>query len=83
LFSLLIQVRQERFGNDVMQRYFFDLRDGDELVVDEEGMLLRDIAAAEEEAARSLADMAKEDVEAKFNGLRGGLHSDGLSFSRA
>ena len=56
------------FWNDVMQRYFFDIRDGDELIVDEEGMLLRDVEAAKEEAARSLADIAKEDVGEKFNG---------------
>ena len=45
-----------------MPRYFFDLRDGDDLAVDEEGMELRDIQAVQEEAARSLADMARDEV---------------------
>jgi hypothetical protein len=43
-----------------MPRYYFDLRDGDELAVDEEGVELRDIV--QEEAARSLADMARDVV---------------------
>ena len=41
-----------------MAVYYFDLRDGDELVVDEEGMELRDMVAAQDEAARSLAGIA-------------------------
>ena len=45
-----------------MPRYFFDLRDGDDLAVDEEGMELRSIQAVQEEAARSLADMARDEV---------------------
>jgi hypothetical protein len=43
-----------------MKRYFFDLRDGDAVAVDEEGIELRSIAAAQEEAACSLAQMAME-----------------------
>ena len=45
-----------------MPRYFFDLRDGDDLAVDEEGLELRSIQAVQEEAARSLADMARDEV---------------------
>ncbi|SCB51217.1 hypothetical protein GA0061098_1015107 [Bradyrhizobium shewense] len=45
-----------------MQRYFFDIRDGRTLVVDEEGLELADDQAAEAEAARSLADMARDKV---------------------
>ena len=41
-----------------MPRYYFDLRDGEELVADEEGMELRDIEAVQEEAARALANLA-------------------------
>ena len=41
-----------------MSIYFFDLRDGNELVIDEEGMELRDTQAAQDEAARSLAGFA-------------------------
>jgi hypothetical protein len=47
---------------NAMPRYHFDLRDGDDLVVDEEGMDLRDMEAVQEEAARSLADMARDEV---------------------
>jgi hypothetical protein len=40
-----------------MTRYFFDIRDGDEFVPDEEGMELPHVEAAQVEAARSLADI--------------------------
>lgn len=43
-----------------MLRYYFDIRDGDELIPDEEGMELRDLRAAEIEAAQSLLGMAKD-----------------------
>ena len=48
-----------------MTRYFFDIRDGDNLAVDEEGMELPDIEAAQEEAARSLADMTRDRIRSK------------------
>ena len=38
--------------------YYFDFRDGDELIVDEEGMELVGIDAAQNEAARSLGGIA-------------------------
>ena len=38
-----------------MTRYFFDVSDGDE-----EGMELPHVQAAQEEAARSLADMVRD-----------------------
>ncbi|HMM89518.1 DUF6894 family protein [Bradyrhizobium sp.] len=41
-----------------MRRYYFDLRDGDVLVVDEEGLELLDVVAVQEEAARALAGFA-------------------------
>jgi len=41
-----------------MQRYYFDIRENDEVAVDEQGLELPDLKAAEVEAARSLADMA-------------------------
>jgi len=41
-------------------RYYFDIRDGEALCTDEEGMELRDQAAAEIEAANSLADVARD-----------------------
>ena len=49
----------------VMKRYFFDLRDGDVISPDEEGMELPDIEAVQEEAARSLADVAKDAVRSR------------------
>jgi hypothetical protein len=39
-----------------MIRYFFDLRSGDVVSVDEEGRMLEDIEAAHQEAIGSLAD---------------------------
>jgi hypothetical protein len=48
-----------------MKRYFFDIRDGDILAVDEEGMELPNIRAAQEEAALSLADMTRDRISSK------------------
>ena len=47
-----------------MPRYYFDLRDGDNLLPDHEGLELASFHAAQEEAARSLADLAKEALRA-------------------
>ena len=41
-----------------MALYYFDLRDGEELALDEEGLELRTMRAVQEEAARALADFA-------------------------
>jgi hypothetical protein len=38
--------------------YYFDLRDGETLAVDEEGLELRNMGAVREEAARALAGFA-------------------------
>lgn len=43
-----------------MTRYYFDLRDDDGITVDEEGMELSNTARVQEEAARSVADMARD-----------------------
>jgi hypothetical protein len=43
-----------------MPRYYFDIREGESIVVDEEGFELSDLRAAEVEAALSLASMAKD-----------------------
>lgn len=45
-----------------MRRYFFDFRDGVGIVTDEEGVELPDIGAVEEEAARALGDMARDEI---------------------
>ena len=41
----------------LMPRYYFDLRDGEDLTPDEIGLELSSFPAAQEEAARSLADL--------------------------
>ena len=43
-----------------MPFFYFDLRDGDAMAVDEEGMEFSDLAAAVEEAARVLATFASQ-----------------------
>ncbi|QPF82549.1 hypothetical protein IC762_22660 [Bradyrhizobium genosp. L] len=43
-----------------MTRYYFDIKDGQFLYPDEEGLDLSDQAAAAVEAAMSLADLAKD-----------------------
>jgi endonuclease YncB( thermonuclease family) len=48
-----------------MKRYFFDLRDGDELTVHEEGVELPNVEAAEAGAAGSLGDMARDFIRAR------------------
>jgi hypothetical protein len=54
-----------------MKRYFFDLRDGETLAADEEGVELPNLQRAQEEAARSLAEMARE---RGFDADAGGAH---------
>ena len=43
-----------------MARYYFDLRDGDELAVDDEGFELPDLEAVQREAVRSLGDLTRD-----------------------
>ncbi|MBI5318548.1 hypothetical protein [Bradyrhizobium sp.] len=43
-----------------MTRYYFDIRDGEALYRDDEGMELEDQRAAEIEAATALAGMARD-----------------------
>jgi hypothetical protein len=49
-----------RRDQDYIMRYFFDFREGDEVTVDEEGREFKTIKEVQEEAARSLADMARD-----------------------
>lgn len=44
----------------LVRHYYFDIRDGQALAVDEEGLTLANQRAAEIEAALSLADTAKD-----------------------
>jgi hypothetical protein len=55
-----------------MKRYYFDLREGDEFAPDEEGVDLPSIERVQEEAAYSLADMARDAVRRHAND--GGAH---------
>jgi hypothetical protein len=45
-----------------MPRYYFDLLDGDDLALDEEGLELSDLRDVQAEAAKSLADVARDAV---------------------
>jgi uncharacterized protein DUF6894 len=45
-----------------MPRYYFDIRDGEELIVDDEGADMSDLEAVQMEAAQSLAEMARHAV---------------------
>ena len=62
-------------------RYYFDMRDSDGLVIDEEGVELPTLAAAQEEAARSLAEMGHRISEPKRAG--DGSRSQGQRRARA
>jgi hypothetical protein len=44
-------------------RYFFDVREGEELFPDDEGMVLATQADAEAEAARTLVQLSKDTSE--------------------
>lgn len=45
-----------------MTRYFFDIRDGDSIAPDEEGLEFPHVEAAQEEAAHSLADLVRDKI---------------------
>ena len=51
-----------------MTRYFFDIREGSQFAPDEEGLDLPSLEAVQEEAARSLADMARDSVRGEPDG---------------
>ena len=46
-----------------MKRYYFDVRHGDRLVPDEEGMDFPNIETVQREAALSLADVTKDIIQ--------------------
>jgi Domain of unknown function (DUF6894) len=56
-----------------MRRYFFDIYDGDDCVADDEGMELPDIASVQDEAAQSLADIARNAVSGKAKPSMGNM----------
>jgi hypothetical protein len=43
-----------------MPRYFFDITEGEEATYDEDGLVLSSLVLAQDEAARSLADLARD-----------------------
>ena len=45
-----------------MPRYYFDIRNEGNLAIDDEGLEFTDSLAVQEEAARSLADMARDEL---------------------
>jgi hypothetical protein len=45
-----------------MPRYYFDIREGEDIAPDDEGLELPSIEQVQEEAARSLADLARDAV---------------------
>lgn len=45
-----------------MPLYFFDFRDGEDLILDEEGLDLREMMAVQREAARALAGLAADSM---------------------
>jgi hypothetical protein len=59
-----------------VSRYYFDIREGDQFTVDDEGWEYPSIEIARNEAVRSLAEMAREAVpEAKDSfDLRMSIH---------
>jgi len=54
-----------------MPRFFFDILDGDDLVLDDEGVELNSIDRAREEAETTLREVARELSE--FGSLQGNL----------
>ena len=68
-----------------MPHYYFDIRDGETLSVDEEGLTLANQRAAEVEAALSLADTVKDLAPSASNsGLAIEVRdADGLIFRTA
>jgi len=54
-----------------MPRYYFDMRDADGVVPDEEGMELGTIKAVQHEAAQALANMARDAIGEYPNGPLG------------
>jgi hypothetical protein len=53
-----------------MRLYYFDLREGDDLAPHEEGLELPGIEGMQEEAARALADMARDAFRKNHDGPR-------------
>jgi hypothetical protein len=54
-----------------MPRFYFDFRDGDDLLFDDEGLELSSIASVQEEAVKALADMARDAMRSpKYDGSK-------------
>ena len=55
-----------------MSRYYFHIRQGENVLVDDDGMLLRDADAASAEAFQSARDLTEDSIKAG-KGLDGSL----------
>jgi hypothetical protein len=51
-----------------MARYYFDLRKGDRVFLDEEGTELSTIEAVQQEAVRTVAEMARDAIRGNPDG---------------
>jgi hypothetical protein len=51
-----------------MPIYYFDIRDGEHVAIDEEGTEFCTLAAVQEEAARTLAGMARDSIRSDGSG---------------
>jgi hypothetical protein len=59
-----------------MMRYYFDMRDGAELIPDEEGTKFWSIEGVQQEAAKTLANMVRDTV---LDHLSGGELARGMA----
>jgi hypothetical protein len=50
------------------KRYYFDVREVDDISPDDEGMELASLEAVETEAARALTEMARDTVRSRLDG---------------
>jgi hypothetical protein len=50
------------------KRYYFDVREGEDISPDDEGMELASLEAVQTEAARALTDMARDAVRKRVDG---------------
>ena len=59
-----------------MPVFYFDIRDGDSFTPDDTGFVLRDLEAAQKEAATALAEMARDVVQHESRVIRGKAIAD-------
>ena len=52
------------------KRYYFDVREGEDISPDDEGMELASLEAVQAEAARALTEMARDTIRKRVDGAR-------------